>query len=1094
MGKKKGKKKAKNQPTQDAGNDGNNERAMDKERQHEATATGLAQHPNPFPHEHPRYDHYAPTDPPFHPPDNFANGSTHYMARDIHISDHETETEIGTIKAGVRLHHIHHFEDASHLHRTEEETTERTVHRIESGNFLEIETSRNHTVESRLFRHPVFRSPTVINHRLEDHLRIDQINVPTSHQVGQPNGGARGVLLLPTVPDLVRRLTDVVAAENLLISTVGAHHLIGLGPPIEHLCIRPDQLHPVPGLTYLIAADTVPPTESHHSTTETSIQSPLVHHQDHLHLDGPCPSSHQLTHRSHPSQPFDAKDNPSSRPESLVDENEDRSMEGQYPHRGNYGPHRGQQRPFVDIRQQGYGGSPPYSSNGSYHGSPQANSPYHNQRGGWGGHGPMHNSPPYRQNSFSGPGGMNNQNSYYQNQQGYYRGNQQGYQQSYRGGRGHGPRGGHFQQDQRFNGPTGGPRGRGRGGHFNNLQWTPPDAKEIIPQDEDPRDNYMNHSQKSPARSRNASQDGREAAPTEEENPFRPSKELQVEDQGNNRVNNTQKTQGNDQPPSGPAASKFSFAFKSKAHPQAPAKPAADFNKPKGPFQPPDNRPSVQPPSGPKNQNKHFDRREAERQANRAPQDRKFPPPQHDRRPPNEVPRQPQTDRRPDRSRSPPPKKQKKEIKSRPTLSPEFAQSESIYFRKPGNESVVGAGTYGKVFKAIHIYTKDKVALKKIRMEGERDGFPITAVREIRLLQHLRHKHVVALQEVMVEKNECFMVFEYLSHDLTGLINHPSFTLSPAHKKDLGKQMFEGLDYLHRRGVLHRDIKAANILVSNTGQLKYADFGLARFYTKSRTLDYTNRVITIWYRPPELLLGATQYGPEVDIWSAACVFVEMFTKKAIFPGEGLELSQLDKTYNILGTPTRAEWPEIVDLPWFELMQPTDRRKRVFEAMYKDIFTPACLDLVQKMFKYDPKKRPTAEEVLDHGYFTTEEPAPEQPHELAKVDGDWHEFESKAHRRENDKREKERRREEYQREREKRKAKEAGLPEPDSKKPRLDDAVAKGSMPPPPPARGDSSSAAAVRAGNGSHDRVRGDDNEDGDSEGEGGAPMSMSPA
>lgn len=705
----------------------------------------------------------------------------------------------------------------------------------------------------------------------------------------------------------------------------------------------------------------------------------------------------------------------------------------------------------------------------------------------------MHNSsPPYRQNSFPGPGGMNNPNPYYQNQQGYYGGNQHGYQQNYRGGRGHGPRGGHFQQEQRFNGP----RHRGRGGHFNNLQWTAPDSKQGGPQNEGYQGGHANQPQISPSPSHAPSQDGREAGPMDDENPFRPSKEMQVEDQGNNRTNNpNQKTQGNDQPPSGPAASKFSFAFKSKAPPQAPAKPAADFSKPKGPFQPPDNRPPIAP-SGPKNQNKHFDRRD-ERQGNR-PQDRKFPPPHHDRRHPNDRPQYPYNNHRPDRSRSPPSKRAKKENRVRPTLPPEFAKSESIYYRKPGNESVVGAGTYGKVFKAIHIYTKDKVALKKIRMEGERDGFPITAVREIRLLQHLRHKHVVALQEVMVEKNECFMVFEYLSHDLTGLINHPSFTLTSAHKKDLAKQMFDGLDYLHRRGVLHRDIKAANILISNTGQLKYADFGLARFYTKSRQLDYTNRVITIWYRPPELLLGETKYGPEVDIWSAACVFVEMFTKKAIFPGEGGELSQLDKTYNILGTPTRADWPGIVDLPWFELMQPADRRKRAFEALYKDIFTPACLDLVQKMFKYDPQKRPTAEEVLDHEYFTAEEPAPEQPVELAKVEGDWHEFESKAHRRENDKREKERRKEEHQREKEKRKAKEAGLPDPgtdaDIKKAKLDEAAAKGSMPPPPPANGDAPPGSTLRGGEMSNDRIKDDVNDDGDSEGEGGAPMSMSPA
>lgn len=381
-------------------------------------------------------------------------------------------------------------------------------------------------------------------------------------------------------------------------------------------------------------------------------------------------------------------------------------------------------------------------------------------------------------------------------------------------------------------------------------------------------------------------------------------------------------------------------------------------------------------------------------------------------------------DRHPPRSPSPPRKKVRKVVKPRPTVAPEMASSDSIYYRKPGNESVVGAGTYGKVFKAIHIYTRDQVALKKIRMEGERDGFPITAVREIKLLQHLRHKHVVALQEVMVEKNECFMVFEYLSHDMTGLINHPTFALTAGHKKHLAKQMFEGLDYLHRRGVLHRDIKAANILISNTGILKFADFGLARFYAKSHQNDYTNRVITIWYRPPELLLGETHYGPAVDIWSAACVFVEMFTRKAVFPGEGTELSQLDKVYAMLGTPTRNDWPGIVDLPWFELMQPVERKKRQFENQYRDVFTAAALDLVTKMFRYDPAKRPNAEGVLAHPYFVEEEPSPEQAVELERVSGDWHEYESKQMRRENERK----RKEEYVREREKRKAREAELKE------------------------------------------------------------------
>lgn len=351
----------------------------------------------------------------------------------------------------------------------------------------------------------------------------------------------------------------------------------------------------------------------------------------------------------------------------------------------------------------------------------------------------------------------------------------------------------------------------------------------------------------------------------------------------------------------------------------------------------------------------------------------------------------------------------RKRPKARPTLTAEHAASESVYYRKPGNESVVGSGTYGKVFKGVHVYTKDMVALKKIRMEGERDGFPVTAIREIKLLQSLNHDNIVKLREVMVEKNDCFMVFEYLSHDLTGLLNHPTFKLEQSHKKDLAKQLFEGLDYLHRRGVLHRDIKAANILVSNTGQLKLADFGLARFYSKSSKLDYTNRVITIWYRSPELLLGETQYGPAVDIWSAACVLVEIFTRHAIFPGDGGEINQLDKIYNVLGTPTVQDWPGIVDMQWFELLRPTERKPSTFEEKYKDRVSPMAFELLQAMFLFDPTARPTAADVLEHPFFTSEAPASKRAEALKELEGDWHEFESKALRKEKEKQDKEARR-------------------------------------------------------------------------------------
>lgn len=558
-----------------------------------------------------------------------------------------------------------------------------------------------------------------------------------------------------------------------------------------------------------------------------------------------------------------------------------------------------------------------------------------------------------------------------------FRGNQRGFRGNHfhpRGSRGdyRGGRGGHF-QNLHWN--AGAPAGVGRGQHNNSGNATP---QHTSPQQAYPQQQPRSHNG-------TPQQNGQIQDEEDGEDLFRPSKELQVED------SETTKKKDEEQmpPPSKPAltgpqsqqnSSKFSFAFKgpSKAVP-TPPKPEISQKLNAGPAR--NVQISPDRPRGPNSRN---------------------------------VPTEPTSSRRPDFREPPLPtirkvKKVMKRLKERPQLPDEFKKSDSVYFRKPGNESVVGSGTYGKVFKAIHVYTRSLVALKKIRMEGERDGFPVTAVREIKLLQSLKHHNIVNLQEVMVEKNDCFMVFEYLSHDLTGLLNHPTFKLEPAHKKHLAKQLFEGLDYLHRRGVLHRDIKAANILVSNEGQLKLADFGLARFYAKRRQLDYTNRVITIWYRSPELLLGETQYGPAVDIWSAACVLVEIFTRHAIFPGDGGEISQLEKIYAILGTPNKIDWPGLVDMAWFELLRPSARRPNVFAEKYKERVTPAAYELLEAMFQYDPAKRPSASDVLEHPYFTTEEPKPRQAVELSKLEGDWHEFESKALRKENERKDKEARR-------------------------------------------------------------------------------------
>ncbi|KAI9880932.1 MAG: kinase subunit of RNA polymerase II carboxy-terminal domain kinase I [Pleopsidium flavum] len=747
-------------------------------------------------------------------------------------------------------------------------------------------------------------------------------------------------------------------------------------------------------------------------------------------------------------------------------------------------------RPNIDTRQS-FSTSPQYiTPNSSHHGSPQSGSPFGNNRGGWGGQQqPFHGqhgqnmtaySPPFRQNSYPPPNGP--QGQYYANtHHGQYGASHQQLQhnfqnQSYRGNHA-GFRGNHFSpvQDRRFSGP--GPQNyalhapRGRGGHFQNLQWTASGGSRGRGQSDQSQGGShqqgKSHTPTPVQQQQSLEQSTPQTTQSEEDdNPFRPSKDLQVEDQTgkDEPVQNGTSPEGKKMPPparqipTGPQAkegSRFSFAFKAKAVPPPAPKPVPDLaQKMREPLARGEGSKSKtaartaapDAASSRARTDRRDDRRDDYREDRR---DRNYRDdhrsrdeqrPDRDHRDRDDRRSEHRSDRRSERS--PEPRKDKKimkRLKPRPTLSGDFAASDSVYFRKPGNESVVGSGTYGKVFKAIHVYTKNKVALKKIRMEGERDGFPVTAVREIKLLQSLKHDNVVSLQEVMVEKNDCFMVFEYLSHDLTGLLNHPTFKLEHSHKKHLAKQLFEGLDYLHRRGVLHRDIKAANILISNEGQLKLADFGLARFFAKRRQLDYTNRVITIWYRPPELLLGETQYGPAVDIWSAACVLIEIFTKHAIFPGDGGEINQLDKIYCVMGTPTRSEWPGLVDMAWFELLRPAERRPNVFAEKYKERLTPAAFELLQAMFLYDPVKRPTASDVLEHPYFMAEEPAPKRAVELKHLEGDWHEFESKALRKENERRDKEARRavrqEEHQREKEKRKAAVAAPTERETKRQR-----------------------------------------------------------
>eukprot|EP01121_Diplochlamys_sp_Union-15-3_P022273 TRINITY_DN9421_c0_g1_i5.p1 TRINITY_DN9421_c0_g1~~TRINITY_DN9421_c0_g1_i5.p1 ORF type:complete len:303 (-),score=48.55 TRINITY_DN9421_c0_g1_i5:26-934(-) len=210
-----------------------------------------------------------------------------------------------------------------------------------------------------------------------------------------------------------------------------------------------------------------------------------------------------------------------------------------------------------------------------------------------------------------------------------------------------------------------------------------------------------------------------------------------------------------------------------------------------------------------------------------------------------------------------------------------------------------------------------------------------------------------------------------MDHDLAGLIElHSHMTwFKPEQIKCFMKQLLLGLNYLHKNNVLHRDIKASNLLINNQGVLKLADFGLARPLSKKGIGNYTNNVITLWYRPPELLLGSHKYGAAVDCWSVGCILGELLCKKSMFPGK-TEIDQVDLIFRSCGSPTDQTWPDVKTLPWYKSFRP----KKLYKPLLRDIFKAHdshAVDLLERLLTLDPRKRITAKEALEASYFTTE---------------------------------------------------------------------------------------------------------------------------
>ncbi|XP_078413851.1 cyclin-dependent kinase 11B isoform X15 [Cetorhinus maximus] len=277
-------------------------------------------------------------------------------------------------------------------------------------------------------------------------------------------------------------------------------------------------------------------------------------------------------------------------------------------------------------------------------------------------------------------------------------------------------------------------------------------------------------------------------------------------------------------------------------------------------------------------------------------------------------------------------------------------------------------GTYGVVYRAKDKKTDEIVALKRLKMEKEKEGFPITSLREINTILKAQHPNIVTVREIVVGSNmdKIYIVMNYVEHDLKSLMETMKQPFLPGEVKTLMIQLLKGVRHLHDNWILHRDLKTSNLLLSHSGILKIGDFGLAREYG-SPLKPYTPVVVTLWYRTPELLLGAKEYSTAIDLWSVGCIFAEFLTQKPLFPGKS-EIDQINKIFKELGTPSEKIWPGYNELPAVKKMTFTEYPFNNLRKRFGALLSDQGFDLMNKFLTYCPAKRITAEEALKHEYF------------------------------------------------------------------------------------------------------------------------------
>ncbi|KAK7399438.1 hypothetical protein VNO78_10620 [Psophocarpus tetragonolobus] len=279
----------------------------------------------------------------------------------------------------------------------------------------------------------------------------------------------------------------------------------------------------------------------------------------------------------------------------------------------------------------------------------------------------------------------------------------------------------------------------------------------------------------------------------------------------------------------------------------------------------------------------------------------------------------------------------------------------------------VGRGTYSNVYKGRDKESGKIVALKKVRFDTSDPESIKFMAREIMILQTLDHPNVMKLEGLATSRMQysLYLVFDYMHSDLTTIISRPGDKLTQPQIKCYMQQLLLGLQHCHERGVMHRDIKPSNLLVDKKGVLKIADFGLANSFAIKPEGPFTNRVVTLWYRAPELLLGSTDYGYEIDLWSAGCLLAEMFLGRPIMAGR-TEVEQLHMIFKLCGSPSADYWMKMKLMTSF---RPPQQYKANYEEIFKEFPSSACA-LLTTLLDLESYSRGTAASALESEFFTS----------------------------------------------------------------------------------------------------------------------------